>query len=139
MPKMAAAKSEPRPTDRHVGGRIRMRRQMLGMSQGALGDAIGLTFQQVQKYEKGTNRVGASRLQQIAVTLGCEPAWFFDGAPGSENKRSVVAQRADADLSAFMADRCAPNLVRGFVRLPPRIKRAIVNVVTAAAGEAEEA
>lgn len=89
-----------------------MRRQMLGMSQESLGDAIGLTFQQVQKYEKGTNRVGASRLQQIADTLGCQPAWFFDGAPHSDGKRSATAQRVDADLAAFMTDKCAPDLIR---------------------------
>lgn len=139
MPKETAPKKEPRPTDKHVGGRIRMRRQMLRMSQESLGEAIGLTFQQVQKYEKGTNRVGASRLQQIADTLGCQPAWFFDGAPGSEGKRSAAAQRVDADLTAFMTDKCAPDLIRGFVRLPQRVKRAIVNVVSAAAGEPEGA
>ena len=60
------AKKAPNPIDKHVGSRVRMRRMMLGMSQEKLGDALGLTFQQVQKYEKGTNRIGASRLQQIS-------------------------------------------------------------------------
>ena len=60
------AKKTPNPIDKHVGSRVRMRRMMLGMSQEKLGDALGLTFQQVQKYEKGTNRIGASRLQQIS-------------------------------------------------------------------------
>jgi transcriptional regulator with XRE-family HTH domain len=59
-------KKSPNPVDKHVGRRVRMRRMMLAMSQGKLGDALGLTFQQVQKYEKGTNRIGASRLQQIS-------------------------------------------------------------------------
>ena len=63
------AKKAPNPIDRHVGSRVRMRRMMLGMSQEKLGNALGLTFQQVQKYEKGTNRIGASRLQQIAHIL----------------------------------------------------------------------
>jgi transcriptional regulator with XRE-family HTH domain len=63
------ASKTPDPIDKYVGSRIRMRRIMLGMSQEKLGDALGLTFQQVQKYEKGTNRVGASRLQQIADVL----------------------------------------------------------------------
>jgi|SRR5215510_13194353 len=71
------------PTDRHVGSRIRMRRLILGMSQSALGDALGLTFQQVQKYEKGTNRVGSSRLQQISEILGVPVPHFFEGLPGS--------------------------------------------------------
>lgn len=72
----------PDPIDVHVGGKIRARRNELKMSQQTLAAALGLTFQQVQKYEKGTNRVGASRLQQIANTLLTTPAFFFEGAPG---------------------------------------------------------
>ena len=72
----------PDPIDKYVGSRIRMRRIMLGMSQEKLGDALGLTFQQVQKYEKGTNRVGASRLQQIADVLQVHVSFMFEGAPG---------------------------------------------------------
>ena len=68
----------PSPTDRHVGARVRMRRMMLGMSQTKLGDAIGLTFQQVQKYERGTNRIGASRLQHIAHILQVPVSFFFE-------------------------------------------------------------
>jgi len=139
MPRATAPGKEPRPTDRHVGGRIRLRRQMLGMSQQSLGEAVGLTFQQIQKYEKGANRVGASRLQQIAETLGYQPAWFFEGRPGSDRKCSAAAAGVDADLAAFMADRCAPDIIRGFARLPPRVKRAIVNLIRAAAGEPEAA
>ena len=75
------AKKAPNPTDKHVGSRVRMRRMMLGMSQEKLGDALGLTFQQVQKYEKGTNRIGASRLQQISHILQVPVAFFFEGAP----------------------------------------------------------
>src|SRR6202046_816345 len=74
-------KKAPNPTDKHVGSRVRMRRMMLGMSQEKLGDALGLTFQQVQKYEKGTNRIGASRLQQIPQILQVPVAFFFEGAP----------------------------------------------------------
>ena len=75
------AKKAPNPIDKHVGSRVRMRRMMLGMSQEKLGDALGLTFQQVQKYEKGTNRIGASRLQQISQILQVPVAFFFEGAP----------------------------------------------------------
>src|ERR1700678_1752014 len=75
------AKKAPNPIDKHVGSRVRMRRMMLGMSQEKLGDALGLTFQQVQKYEKGTNRIGASRLQQISHILQVPVAFFFEGAP----------------------------------------------------------
>ena len=76
------ASKTPDPIDKYVGSRIRMRRIMLGMSQEKLGDALGLTFQQIQKYEKGTNRVGASRLQQIADVLQVHVSFMFEGAPG---------------------------------------------------------
>src|ERR1700687_6073491 len=75
------AKKTPNPIDKHVGSRVRMRRMMLSMSQEKLGDALGLTFQQVQKYEKGTNRMGASRLQHIAHILQVPVTFFFEGAP----------------------------------------------------------
>src|SRR5215472_8376986 len=74
-------KKSPNPTDKHVGGRVRMRRMMLGMSQTELGNSIGLTFQQVQKYEKGTNRIGAGRLHQIARILKAPVSFFFEGSP----------------------------------------------------------
>ena len=76
-----AAKKGPNSTDVHVGRRVRMRRKMLAMSQTKLGDALGLTFQQVQKYENGTNRIGASRLEQISNILQVPVAFFFEGAP----------------------------------------------------------
>src|ERR1043166_6180006 len=75
------AKKAPNPIDKHVGSRVRMRRMMLGMSQEKLGNALGLTFQQVQKYEKGANRIGASRLQQLSLILQVPVSFFFDGAP----------------------------------------------------------
>src|ERR1700683_5223322 len=75
------AKRAPNPIDKHVGSRVRMRRMILAMSQEKLGDALGLTFQQVQKYEKGRNRIGASRLQHISHILQAPVSFFFDGAP----------------------------------------------------------
>ena len=75
------AKKSPDPVDRHVGARIRMRRLMLTFSQTKLADTLGLTFQQVQKYEKGVNRVGAGRLQHIASLLQVPVSFFFEGAP----------------------------------------------------------
>jgi transcriptional regulator with XRE-family HTH domain len=74
----------PNPTDKHVSARVRMRRLMLDMSQTNLGDALGLTFQQIQKYEKGTNRIGASRLQHISHVLQVPISFFFEGySPGA--------------------------------------------------------
>ena len=72
------AKKAPNPTDKHVGARVRMRRMMLGMSQETLGDALGLTFQQVQKYERGANRIGASRLWDLSRVLDCPMSFFFE-------------------------------------------------------------
>jgi transcriptional regulator with XRE-family HTH domain len=103
-------KREPNATDRHVGGRVRMRRMMLGMSQEKLGDALGLTFQQVQKYEKGTNRVGASRLQQIAHILQTPVGFFFDGAPAISGV--PAAKKGKTDLAG------SPDLIGQFFSLP---------------------
>src|SRR5260370_38112356 len=74
-------KKLPNPIDKHVGSRLRMRRKMLGMSQEKLGEALKITFQQVQKYEKGTNRISASRLQHISHILQVPVPFFFEGAP----------------------------------------------------------
>src|ERR1700761_8162301 len=107
----AARKAEkpdgPDPIDIHVGARLRLRRNLSGMSQEQLGKALGLTFQQIQKYERGTNRMGASRLYQLADTLAIPIQWFFEelqsGAPVrgfSENKQAELdgAPRSDAEL-----------------------------------------
>jgi len=75
------ATKAPNPVDKYVGSRVRMRRIMLGMSQEKLGEALGLTFQQIQKYEKGTNRVGASRIQQISEILQVPVSFLFEGGP----------------------------------------------------------
>jgi len=75
--------------DAHIGGRIRLRRTMLGMSQEKLGEALGLTFQQVQKYERGANRVSASRLQGVAEALDVPVGFFYDGMPGARKAFGV--------------------------------------------------
>jgi transcriptional regulator with XRE-family HTH domain len=75
------AKKVPNPVDKHVGSQVRMRRKMLGMSQAKLGDELGLTFQQVQKYEKATNRISSSRLQHLSHILQVPVPFFFEGAP----------------------------------------------------------
>src|SRR5690349_22462530 len=95
------AKKAPNPIDKHVGSRVRMRRMMLSMSQEKLGDALGLTFQQVQKYEKGTNRIGASRLQQISTILQVPVAFFFEGVPEVATGR---AQSKDAPSPSYVSD-----------------------------------
>ena len=94
----------PNPVDKYVGSRVRMRRIMLGMSQEKLGEALGLTFQQVQKYEKGTNRVGASRLQQISEILQVPVSFLFDGGPsGAVNGNAFGEGASPAYVSDFLA------------------------------------
>jgi transcriptional regulator with XRE-family HTH domain len=136
-------KKIPNPIDRHVGGRVRMRRLMLGMSQEKLGDALGLTFQQVQKYEKGTNRIGASRLQQISRTLDVPPAFFFEGAPSfesianSESRQMGVAEDSSAPYVAdFLSTAEGLHLNMAFARIhDPKIRKRIVDLVSSLAGE----
>ncbi len=127
------AKKAPNPTDKHVGSRVRMRRMMLGMSQEKLGDALGLTFQQVQKYEKGTNRIGASRLQQISHILQVPVSFFFEGAPSAQ-----IAIRADglgeapspAYVSDFLATSDGLALTKAFMRIQDsKLRRRIVDLV----------
>lgn len=84
------SKKSPNPIDQHAGSRVRMRRMMQSMSQEKLSEALGLTFQQVQKYEKGTNRIGSSRLLQIARTLECPVEFFFQGAPGYKEQAASI-------------------------------------------------
>ena len=127
----------PNPIDKHVGSRVRMRRMMMGMSQEKLGDAIGLTFQQVQKYEKGTNRIGASRLQQISQTLQVPVAFFFEGVPPSPG--STGGNGADAS-PAYVADFLATSdglaLTKAFMQIKDsKLRRRIVDLVEGIAGQ----
>src|SRR3954447_25185119 len=94
----------PNPVDKHVGSRVRMRRLMLGMSQEKLGEGLGLTFQQIQKYEKGTNRIGASRLQQICDILHIPVSFLFGGGPGETTTAAGVMEPASpAYVAEFLA------------------------------------
>src|SRR5437588_11858851 len=125
------ATKAPNPTDRHVGSRVRMRRMMLSMSQEKLGDALGLTFQQVQKYEKGTNRIGASRLQQISLILQVPVAFFFEGAPPPPGKSYELSEASSPEyLTNFLASSDGLKLVKAFTRVPsPALRRRIVDLV----------
>src|SRR5882757_2370169 len=99
-----AKKKSPNPIDKYVGSRIRMQRLLVGMTQQKLGDVIGLTFQQVQKYEKGANRVGASRLQQISLALEVTPGFFFEGVPAAAGgRRAYEANPMPHYVSDFLA------------------------------------
>lgn len=130
-------KKRPNPTDIHVGSRIRMRRNILGMSQEKLGESLGITFQQIQKYEKGTNRVGASRLQAIASILDVPVAFFFAEVPGRE---SALDGLSDGDGSRFVMDFVNSGeglqLNRAFARIADaKVRRKVVELVKALASE----
>lgn len=133
-------KKKPNPIDVHVGSRVRLRRTMLGMSQEKLGDALGITFQQIQKYEKGTNRVGASRLQNIASILNVPVSFFFEDAPGDPS--SGQTGMAEAESSNYVVDFLSSSeglqLNRAFVRISdPKVRRKVVDLVKVLAEDAD--
>jgi transcriptional regulator with XRE-family HTH domain len=131
----------PNPVDKYVGSRVRMRRIMLGMSQEKLGEALGLTFQQIQKYEKGTNRVGASRIQQISEILQVPVSFLFEGGPsGSVAAENFNEGTSPAYVSDFLATAEGLALTRAFTRISDaKLRRSIVDLVEQiAAREASE-
>ena len=127
----------PNPIDKHVGSRVRMRRMMLGMSQEKLGDALDLTFQQVQKYEKGTNRIGASRLQHISHILQVPVAFFFEGAPHQPGQpKGLGVAPLPTYVSDFLATTDGLALTKAFMRIKkPKLRRRIVDLVEEIAGD----
>jgi transcriptional regulator with XRE-family HTH domain len=138
---MIENKKKPNPIDIHVGSRIRLRRTMLGMSQEKLGESLGITFQQIQKYEKGTNRVGASRLQAISGILNVPVSFFFEDAPDG-NPANTPAGMAEASSSNYVVDFLSSSeglqLNRAFVKIgDQKVRRKIVDLVKALAADAE--
>ncbi|MBV1697614.1 MAG: helix-turn-helix transcriptional regulator [Hyphomicrobiales bacterium] len=127
------AKKAPNPIDKHVGSRVRMRRMMLGMSQEKLGNSLNLTFQQVQKYEKGTNRIGASRLQQISHILQVPVEFFFEGAPnvgGALRMEGMSEAPSPAYVADFLATSDGLALTKAFMRIgDSKLRRRIVDLV----------
>ena len=125
----------PNPLDVHVGSRLRMRRMMLGMSQVKLGEAFGVTFQQVQKYEKGVNRMGSSRLQQAADILGVTVPFFFEGARGGTYQPDGSAP-SPAYVNEFVSSEDGLRLIKAFARIPrPVVRQRIVALVREISGD----
>ena len=128
-------KKTPNPVDVHVGNRVRMRRMLVGMSQEKLGDALGLTFQQVQKYEKGANRVSASRLYQMASTLGVPIQFFFDDMPVSTetpDKDDMAEGESAGALMDFLNSSEGFQLGRAFSTIEDaNVRRKILDLVKA--------
>jgi transcriptional regulator with XRE-family HTH domain len=129
-------KKKPNPTDIHVGSRIRLRRNIIGISQEKLGDHLGITFQQIQKYERGTNRVGASRLQAIANVLGVPVSFFFEdlASNGDSHAADFVPVTSSAD-SCNSAEGLQLN--RAFFAIAdPEVRLRIVELVKSLARDA---
>lgn len=142
--KQARGSRRANPVDVHVGSRVRLRRMLLGMSQEKLGDQLGLTFQQVQKYEKGVNRIGASRLFDLAMVLGVPIQFFYDEAPtGSGIQPATEAGFGEGQTETYVVDflssRDGLELNKAFVRITnPRMRRSIVELVRSLAAADEE-
>ena len=131
-------KKSPNPIDVHVGSRVRLRRMLIGMSQEKLGEQLGLTFQQVQKYEKGTNRIGASRLFQIAQILSV-PVQFFYEDLGHDEARAPApgfAENGSENVMDFVSSAEGLALNRSYARISDAaIRRRILDLVRAVAGD----
>ncbi|CAH2600854.1 Uncharacterized HTH-type transcriptional regulator Smed_0045 [Rhodovastum atsumiense] len=138
LPDRPEKESRPNPIDIHVGSRIRLRRTLLGMSQERLGEALGLTFQQVQKYERGVNRVGASRLYDLSRVLDVPISFFYDDMPESLGGHGVNGGRRSPGLSdaqdSFGDDtlnrRETLELVRAYYRITdPSVRKRVFELV----------
>lgn len=124
-------KKRPHPVDVHVGGRIRMRRILLNMSQEKLGDQLGLTFQQVQKYEKGSNRIGASRLWELSRILDVPISFFYEGAIEAEEQMEGFGESKQNDyVMNFVHSSEGLNMIRHFVKIEDsNIRRSVVQMI----------
>ncbi|MBY6242136.1 helix-turn-helix transcriptional regulator [Methylosinus sp. Sm6] len=133
-------KKAPDPIDRHVGSRVRMQRVLMKMSQEKLGEALGLTFQQVQKYEKGTNRIGASRLQQISKTLNVPPSFFFEGAPTVDATGDGFAEESSSQyVVEFLSTAEGLHLNRAFARIKdPKVRKRVIDLITTLADQTDD-
>jgi transcriptional regulator with XRE-family HTH domain len=126
---------KPNMIDAHVGARLRQRRMLLGISQEQLADMLGLTFQQVQKYERGTNRISASRLFQLARTLDTPITWFFEEID-SDNPTQVAEAGAEGDETDPMSRRETLELVRVYSRIDDRkVRKKLYEMAKALAEE----
>jgi len=127
MPKKKGAD----PIDKHVGSRVRLRRLTLGLSQTRLGEASGISFQQVQKYEKGTNRISSSRLQQISNILQVPVSFFFEEAPKLKGEpHGNRGAPSPAYVSEFLATRHGHQLMKSFMVIQDaKLRRRVVDLV----------
>jgi transcriptional regulator with XRE-family HTH domain len=125
----------PNPIDKHVGARVKLRRLTVGMSQSKLGEALNITFQQIQKYEKGLNRIGASRLQELARAMSVPPSFFFEGAPTSAASTAGFAEpESGGDVTEFLSTAEGLQLNRSFALIrDAKVRRRIIDLVSSLA------
>lgn len=129
----ASKGKKPNPVDVHVGGRVRLRRMLVGLSQEKLGDQLGLTFQQVQKYEKGVNRIGASRLFHLSQILDVPVQFFFDDVPSNAMQAvqpGFAENKGDTLVFEFLNSREGLELNRAFSKISDaRVRRRVIDLV----------
>lgn len=136
---MSEERKVPNAIDVEVGARVKLRRKLTGMSQQSLAEKLGVTFQQVQKYEKGANRVGASRLSQIATALDVPMSYFFDGNQGErqDDDNSNITRETD-EIALFLSSTEGLNLNRAFMQIPSAAVRQKVVLLVKSLARAEE-
>jgi transcriptional regulator with XRE-family HTH domain len=134
-------KKQANPIDAQVGNRVRLRRMLVGMSQEKLGEMLGLTFQQVQKYEKGVNRIGAGRLYQVAHILGVPISYFYEDVSGQESENSAPANdQATPPVMEFLSSGEGLQLALSFMRIrEPKVRKRVIDLVKSLADGEDQA
>ena len=133
-------KKQANPIDSQVGNRVRLRRMLVGMSQEKLGEMLGLTFQQVQKYEKGVNRIGAGRLYQVARILGVPVSYFYEDVANAQNENPHVNEHPSPPVMEFLSSGEGLQLALSFMRIKePKVRKRVIDLVRTLAEDEGEA
>lgn len=132
-------KKQANPIDAQVGSRLRLRRMMIGMSQERLGELLGLTFQQVQKYEKGVNRIGAGRLFEVSRILGVPIHYFYENVPEAGGKSTGFAEPESPPVIEFVSSGEGLQLSLAFMRIKdPKVRKRVLDLVKSLGEEADK-
>jgi transcriptional regulator with XRE-family HTH domain len=132
-------KKQANPIDAQVGNRLRLRRMMIGMSQERLGELLGLTFQQVQKYEKGVNRIGAGRLFEVARILGVPIQYFYESVSDQLASAPGFAERDSPPVIEFVSSGEGMQLSLAFMRIKdPKVRKRVLDLVKSLGEESEQ-
>lgn len=138
--KLTVPKKQPNTIDAQVGNRVRLRRMLIGMSQERLGELLGLTFQQVQKYEKGVNRIGAGRLFHVAQILGVPIEYFYEGVADQLPAKGFAEDGGRPPVMEFLSSGEGLQLSLAFMRIrDPKVRKRVLDLVKSLADEDESA